>query len=484
MFVQKICSVALRTNLNNAQSNNKLQNHATNTQWSGNARIPSFALYFTGAYPQGILEKAYFERAQIFASIRQYLSNAVHSAIETEEFVDKLGQMKLIALDKNDSETVNKIDAIAKQMFKNPEKISLESYIRGLKGRLEKAIETGQNIVFVKGHKNPDVDSVSSAILEAYRNSCIDNKTTYIPIIDGNYLGGDVRHMLEEGEEKSLIFSEDELYKKASANPNTKWIFVDHNKELPLQNRVIKIIDHHHLKDEAKNPDIPITAEHTGSTAALIVIRMLGSGVEIGQKAAKILYAAALRDTENYKPRKMKEKDICAMKYLKAKAQVGESFYGDMMRAFINVPKTAHQLFHEDYKHDGFGYAVCATSEFFKGGHILPQHNQIVEDIISVAKQNNHDGNFPFTLVHFQDFASNCEYIENQRMYVVFNESLSEEKQKEIFGKASEILREMAHGHANISTDPKKHFIDIIDSPEKISRKRFGPKLRAALGIS
>lgn len=482
MFVQKIYSVSPGINLVNKTNDlGKKQNCANIPQHIGNARIPAFALYFTGMHPQVGLEKVYQDRAQIFEHVRTYLSATERCAVKIEELVDKLGQIKLMAIDKDDKETINSVDRIVKKLFPNSENINLETYITGLKTRLQKAISTNQNIVFVKGHKNPDIDSIISSILEAYRNSCIDKKSVYIPVVDGKYLGGDVQYLLSKREQESLISTASEMYKQASANPHTKWIFVDHNKELPLQNRVIKIIDHHHLSDEAKNPDIPIIAEKTGSAAALVTIKILGCGIEVSHKAARLLYGTALRDTENYKPKKMTEKDSLVMKFLREKAQVEEGFYGNMMRAFIKAPKTPEQLFHENYKQDGFGFAVCETSEFFKHGSHSEGYDKCVKGLLSVAQQNNHDQNLPFTLIHLQDFASHCEHIQDQRIYLIVNNSLAGEKQSEIFEKVIAVVRDLAHRNAKISVNFEEKFIDIRHSHEKISRNKISRKLREAL---
>lgn len=40
--------------------------------------------------------------------------------------------------------------------------------------------------VFVIGHKNPDMDSVSSAIGYAYLKSIIDKENVYIPAMSGD----------------------------------------------------------------------------------------------------------------------------------------------------------------------------------------------------------------------------------------------------------------------------------------------------------
>lgn len=482
MLVQKIYSVSPVINsVNKTNDSDEKKNCANISPLTGSAKIPAFAIYFTGVYPRGSLEKVYQERFQIFAHVRTYLSGTDRSAVKIEELVDKLGQIKLVAIDKNDKETIKSVDRIAKKLFPNSENINLETYIRGLKALLEKAISTNQNIVFVKGHKNPDIDSIISSILEAYRNSCIDKKSVYIPVVDGNYLGGDVQYLLSKREQKSLIYTGSEIYKQASANPNTKWIFVDHNKELPLQNRVIKIIDHHHLADEAKNPDIPITAEKTGSAAALVAIKILGSGIEVSHKVARLLYGTALRDTENYKPKKITEKDSFVMKFLREKTHFEEGFYGNMMRAFIKAPKTPEQLFYENYKQDGFGFAVCETSEFFKHGSHSEGYDKCVKGLLSVAQQNNHDQNLPFTLVHLQDFASHCEHIQDQRIYLIVNNSLIGKQQSEIFGKVMAVVRDLAHGDAKISVNLEEKFIDIRHSHEKISRNKTSRKLREAL---
>lgn len=148
----------------------------------------------------------------------------------------------------------------------------------------------GEN-VYIVGHKNPDLDSIASALgYQVYRHSQGD--FNYIAIRCGE------------------------------ANPVTEWVFKKFQTQLPIlvpnisgmkvalvdhtdpENRpdgwenakIVEVLDHHKLKLETAEPS-KITIRPYGSTATLVVQKMVRARLRIKPEIAGILLAAIIDDT-------------------------------------------------------------------------------------------------------------------------------------------------------------------------------------------
>ena len=148
----------------------------------------------------------------------------------------------------------------------------------------------GEN-VYIVGHRNPDLDSVVSALgYQVYRHSQGD--FNYIAIRCGE------------------------------VNPVTKWVFKQFNTPLPIlipnvsgmklvlvdhtdpesrpdgweKATIVEVLDHHKLKLETAEPS-KITIRPYGSTATLIVQKMVRARLVIKPEIAGLLLAAIIDDT-------------------------------------------------------------------------------------------------------------------------------------------------------------------------------------------
>ncbi len=143
-------------------------------------------------------------------------------------------------------------------------------------------------MVYVIGHKNPDTDSVVSAICYAkYLGK------DYIPAVLGE-LNNEAKFVLNKFNTREPI-----LLKKL--NKNDRVILVDHNEKLQsidnLQDsQILEILDHHKINISLSNP-ITITTKPYGSVASIVCEKFLESKKEINQKIAGLLLSAILSDT-------------------------------------------------------------------------------------------------------------------------------------------------------------------------------------------
>ncbi|VUT23894.1 MAG: Manganese-dependent inorganic pyrophosphatase [Candidatus Methanolliviera sp. GoM_oil] len=138
--------------------------------------------------------------------------------------------------------------------------------------------------IYVIGHKNPDTDSICSAIAYAYfkgedvvaaRCGEINAETSYVL----EYFDLDPPILISDGSGK-------------------RFILVDHNElsqsvDNMDQAEILEVIDHHKINFSCSSP-ITFHAEPVGSTATMIAERYIG---KIKRKIAGILLSAILSDT-------------------------------------------------------------------------------------------------------------------------------------------------------------------------------------------
>lgn len=148
-------------------------------------------------------------------------------------------------------------------------------------------------IISIVGHKNPDTDSIVSAIAaqeffakvlgkesKAYRAGMLNNETKFIL-------------------EKFGV----EIPELIAADSNTSVALVDHNEAGQTfdglnYGNVDYIFDHHKLSIVTEKP-IFCRMEAIGSTASLIAKMLFEKNVEISEISAKLLLAGILSDTLN-----------------------------------------------------------------------------------------------------------------------------------------------------------------------------------------
>lgn len=147
-------------------------------------------------------------------------------------------------------------------------------------------------MIYVIGHKNPDTDSVVSAIAYAFLKG-----NGYKPLIAGK-LNRETAFVLEK-----FNFEVPKTYKEDS---NSEFILVDHNEQSQqvdnlLSTKIIGIIDHHKFNFQNNTP-IDILAKPYGSTASIIAEQFFNENSNcLSANLAGILLCAILSDTVIFK---------------------------------------------------------------------------------------------------------------------------------------------------------------------------------------
>ncbi|WP_134685799.1 manganese-dependent inorganic pyrophosphatase [Brevibacillus migulae] len=198
------------------------------------------------------------------------------------------------------------------------------------------------------GHKNPDTDSICSAIVYA------DLKTKLGASVEPVRLGeisGETQFVLNyfNVEAPRLV--------ETVANEAKTVILVDHNERQQSANdiesvEVIEVIDHHRIANfETSNP-LYYRAEPVGCTTTILRKMYKENGVEIPKQIAGLMLSAIISDTLLLKSPTCTEQDVAAARELAEIAGVNLESYGlEMLKAGADLSdKTISQLISLDSK--------------------------------------------------------------------------------------------------------------------------------------
>jgi len=202
--------------------------------------------------------------------------------------------------------------------------------------------------ILVVGHKNPDTDSICSAIAysdlknklglhtEPVRLGEINNETKYA-----------LNHFQMEA--PRLV--------QTVANEVKSIILVDHNEKQQSvddrdQVRVLEVIDHHRIANFETSGPLYYRCEPVGCTSTIINKMHKDNGVLIRKEIAGLMLSAIISDTLLFKSPTCTPEDVKAGKELAEIAGVDIEKYGlDMLKAGADLSdKTIEQLISLDSK--------------------------------------------------------------------------------------------------------------------------------------
>ncbi|QCT03032.1 Inorganic diphosphatase [Paenibacillus algicola] len=215
--------------------------------------------------------------------------------------------------------------------------------------------------ILVFGHKNPDTDTICSAIAyaelkkelgigaEAVRLGEVNGETSYAL----NTFHVDAPRLVETvaGEAKDVIL-------------------VDHNERQQSaadidQVRVLEVIDHHRIANFETSHPLYYRAEPVGCTATILNKLYKENGVAIRKEIAGLMLSAIISDSLLFKSPTCTEEDIAAAKELAEIAGVDAQSYGlEMLKAGADLSdKTIPQLISLDAKEFSMGNAKVEIAQ-------------------------------------------------------------------------------------------------------------------------
>ena len=398
-----------------------------------------------------------------------------------EKFIDMLGIIRVMAKTKADQKIIEEIDELAQNLFGVKKEgisfSSFSSFVRDSQEKLNEALSEKKKIVFVMGHKNPDTDTAVSCLAEAYRNNLLDKNNFYIPVIQGSRIPDEIRRLLGDEISNSILLTDNPNYNIALNSGRARWILVDQNVS-EIQRFAVSIIDHHILSSKAKKQDVFKTWEMAGSTTALVAQKFHGMGVDVDKDLARILYGATLMDTEGRSDKKMTYKDRLIMDDLQDISEIGDDkeFYQDLMSHLLNTDD-AELLFNRDYKQDWgiFGFAVAKVKGAFNREGRETKEN-LLKRLVDLAQKNNKDKNFPLTIVKVADYLDDNETINQERIYLIFNQYVLPEFKDTMFKFITKIIQNEFRGK-NVQTRQTENSVDFWGVGKQLSRKATAPFL-------
>lgn len=182
--------------------------------------------------------------------------------------------------------------------------------------------------ILVFGHKSPDTDTVTSALVMAEferklgnnARACVLGKLNKETEYVFNYLGIEKPEIIEKVEDGQKI------------------ILVDHNEaKQSVDNRenanILKVIDHHTMDFEVSHP-IYYRAEPVGCTATILYKIYKENNLEIDKTLATLMISAIISDTLLFKSPTCTDEDITAANKLNEIAGLDLESYGlSMLKA-------------------------------------------------------------------------------------------------------------------------------------------------------
>jgi manganese-dependent inorganic pyrophosphatase len=215
--------------------------------------------------------------------------------------------------------------------------------------------------VFVFGHKNPDTDSICSAIAYAELKTKLGMDAEPVRLGEVN---GETKFALDY-----FNVEVPRLVEKVSSEVNNV-ILVDHNERQQSaddidQVRILEVIDHHRIANFETSDPLYYRAEPVGCTATILKKLYKENGVEIRKEIAGLMLSAIISDSLLFKSPTCTEEDIAAARELAEIADVDAEKYGlDMLKAGADLSdKTIEQLISLDAKEFQMGQSKVEIAQ-------------------------------------------------------------------------------------------------------------------------
>ncbi len=200
---------------------------------------------------------------------------------------------------------------------------------------------------YVIGHKNPDTDSVVSAIAYARLKKILDGNEEFVASVSG-----------EINKETKLILEKFEITEPAIIPKEEKnVILVDHNElsqiaENVNDDEVKVIVDHHKLGGFTTQEPIDVIIKPVGSTSTIIAQEAFQKGIEVDKKTASILVCGILSDTLKLTSPTTTKDDEKILEKLNKVAQLDiDKIAQEMFEAKSDISDiTTEELLGKDYK--------------------------------------------------------------------------------------------------------------------------------------
>lgn len=241
--------------------------------------------------------------------------------------------------------------------------------------------------IMIFGHKNPDTDSISSALVYADLKTQLGLDVT--PVRLGE-LNKETEYVLNY-----LDIEAPELIKEVPEDiPGV--ILVDHNEfQQSVDNirdvKILEVIDHHRISNFETNDPLYFRAEPVGCTSTILYKMYQENNKEISKTIATLMLSAIISDSLLFKSPTCTPVDVAAAKELAKIAEVNLEEYGlAMLKAGTDLgDKTAIELLTMDAKEFTFGdsevmiaqvNAIDIDSVYERRDELEVEINKVIEE--------------------------------------------------------------------------------------------------------
>ena len=220
-----------------------------------------------------------------------------------------------------------------------------------------------ENKVLIFGHKNPDTDTICSAMVKEIlnkKNGCEKSKAVRLGNINKetqyalNYLKLEAPELIEKVEEGQEV------------------ILVDHNEfnqsvEGIEKAKILEVVDHHRIANFGTSEPLYYTARPFGCTSTILFEEFKASGIEIEKTEAILMASAIISDTLLLKSPTTTDHDRKALEELGKIADINVEEYGlEMLKAGTDLGDfSAEELINLDAKNldkDGTKFVIAQVN--------------------------------------------------------------------------------------------------------------------------
>jgi manganese-dependent inorganic pyrophosphatase len=215
--------------------------------------------------------------------------------------------------------------------------------------------------ILIFGHKNPDTDTICSAVAYADLKSKLGLDVEAVRL---GAVSGETQFALDQFKVDAPRLVE------TVANEAKQVILVDHNERQQSasdidQVQVIEVIDHHRIANFETSGPLYYRAEPVGCTATILKKLYKENGIAIEPAIAGLMLSAIISDSLLFKSPTCTEEDVAAAKELAEIAGVNADTYGlEMLKAGADVSsKTIAELLTLDAKEFTMGGAKVEIAQ-------------------------------------------------------------------------------------------------------------------------
>ncbi|HUC90535.1 MAG TPA: manganese-dependent inorganic pyrophosphatase [Paenibacillus sp.] len=245
--------------------------------------------------------------------------------------------------------------------------------------------------VLIFGHKNPDTDSICSAIAYAELKKSLGVNAEAVRL---GAVSEETQFALS-----TFKIEAPRLVENVAAEAKNV-ILVDHNERQQSANdidqvTVKEVIDHHRIANFETSGPLYYRAEPVGCTATILKKLYKENGVEIRKDVAGLMLSAIISDSLLFKSPTCTEEDVAAARELADIAGVNADTYGlDMLKAGANLSaKTIADLISLDAKEFSMGNAKVEIAQVnaVDTNDVLSRQAELEDALTNIINRKNLD---------------------------------------------------------------------------------------------